>query len=177
METLLRRLSQFRPSVLLLGFWICEALLAALATVRGLDGVATAVTLLLFGGYPYAVVLGMPEGIVRRPLIMWSRFCSALLLGCGALVAVVQPFLPETFQGLENSEAPWQWLGVGVGIAVNVAVFPGFFVGAAALNDTRRAMRQDPMLESIPNFLALYFWPFGGVLHVHRRVREVLNAV
>jgi hypothetical protein len=178
MDAVLRKLARLTPGNLLGYFWISAVVLAAMTSVKLLEGVATAALLLMFVGYPYVLVLGMPKGIVRPAITKWARLWFVVLLGVATFLAIAVPLMPE--EGYSTPVPPntlRQWFEVGFALVGNVAVFSPFFIGAAALNDTRGALRQSAELESIPNFLALYFWPFGGILHIHRRVREVLAAV
>jgi hypothetical protein len=177
MVAVLKRLARLTPGKLLGYFWLAAFALAAIASVKMLEGVATAALLLIFVGYPYALVLGMPRGIVRPALMNWARCWFLVLLGVAGFLAIAVPLLPEGYSTPVPPSTFRHWVEVGFALLANVAVFSPFFVGAAALNDTRVALKQSAALESVPNFLALYFWPVGGILHVHRRVREVLGAV
>ena len=177
METILQQLARLTPGKLLVSFWACAIALAALSSVKALEGVSLAAMLLMFSGYPYAIILGMPRGIVRPALRNWSKPWLLVLLCAAALIVVLAPFAPD--EGYQPTVPPTtlrQWLETALALVVNISLFSPFFVGAAALNDTRRATNQSATLESIPNFIALFAWPYGGALHVHRRVRAALHV-
>jgi hypothetical protein len=79
----------------------------------------------------------------------------------------------------ESAERPPISTLAGVGIMaaviiVNVVIFAPFFLATAALNDLRKSVSDQPAFESLPNFLAFYFWLFGGVLYVHKQVQLAL---
>jgi hypothetical protein len=82
------------------------------------------------------------------------------------------PFLPNGYSTPIPLAAPIEWMEVVFAVAVNVVVFGPFFLGAAALNDVRHAMKQPTVLDSIPNFLTLFFGMFGGLLFAHRAIRQ-----
>jgi hypothetical protein len=114
------------------------------------------------------VVRGSIQSIAR-----WLQVGFALVLVC---MAIFIPFLPEGYSTPRAPRSAVEWFEQVFAIVACVVIFSPYFLGAAALNDARRHLGQDPTRESVPNFLALYFWPFGGLIHVHRRVREVLHA-
>ena len=166
-------LATLTPKQLLLASWVMLAAAGVLTTFRAFEGVAVAVGLLLLCGYPYALILGLPNGVVGASLRAWTRALFFGFLLALALLAVLGPFLPTEYSapGLVT-----QWLRLLAALAINIVIFAPFFLGAAALNDLLRAARKDLTLQSIPNFLALYFGIFGGWLYVHRRVREALDV-
>jgi len=174
MGRLLQRLAVLSPRSLLVRWWVLLLLLGLLSLVPPLEGIATAAAFCIFVGYPYALILGLPGGIVRSSIRFVARWLLMGFIGIILVMAVAIPFLPDDYATPTNPSSWQEWLEVALGAASVVVIFSPFFLGAAALNDTRRYMRQDSTLESIPNFLALYFGLFGGLLHVHRRVREVL---
>jgi hypothetical protein len=176
MEALLRYLATLSPRKLLLSCWAVLLLLSLLLLFRPLEGIATAAGLCLIAGYPYVLILGLPSGIVRPSIKVTARWLLVGFVGVVVALAVGIPFLPEEYKTPTSPQSGREWLELLFGVLSVAAIFPPFFLGAAALNDTRRYMRQDPTLESIPNFLALYFGFAGGLLWVHRRVREVLRA-
>ena len=145
---------------------------AALSTIHVLRGLGPAVGLLFICGYPYLVILGLPDGVVRIRVKSWARFLFIGFLGLLILLAVLAPFFPEGYATPLAPQTVREWLELLLGVAVDVVVFGPFFLGSAALNDSRRAMKQDPTLESFTNFIALYFGIFGGLIYVHGRVRE-----
>jgi len=149
-------------------------LLWLLSLISPLEGVATAAALCLFVGYPYVVILGLPPGIVRPSIKSLARWLFVGFVGVVLTLAVAIPFLPEGYETPRNPQSGHEWLELFFGITSVFVVFLPFFLGAVALNDARRYMRQDPTMETVPNFLALYFGCVGGMLYVHRRVREVL---
>jgi hypothetical protein len=59
-------------------------------------------------------------------------------------------------------------------IIVNIVIFAPFFLATAALNDLRKSVSGQPAFESLANFLAFYFWLFGGLLYVHKQVQAAL---
>ena len=176
MERFLLTLASLTPARLLLLLWVVVAVMTVLIYVPAFEGVATAAGLVLLCGYPYVLILGLPEGVVRPAVRAWAHW---LFRGfCILLVALplVLPLVPDGYSTPSSPKTAREWLEIIVALAVNVVVFAPFFLGSAALNDLRRAAHQSPTLESIPNFLALYFGLFGGLLYVHRRVREALDV-
>ena len=176
MERFLRSLGHLTPGRLLVVCWAAIVVLAVLMHVPILEGVATAAALAIFCGYPYALILGLPHGIVRPAVKAWA---SRLFVGFAIVLVLLPLALPQIPDGYSTPTSPHsvrEWLEVVLAVAVNIVVFAPFFLGSAALNDLLRAMREERILKSIPNFLALYFGLFGGLLYVHRRVREVLHA-
>ncbi len=59
-------------------------------------------------------------------------------------------------------------------IIMNIVIFAPFFLATAALNDLRKSVGVQQEFDSLPNFLAFYFWLFGGVFYVHRQVQAAL---
>jgi hypothetical protein len=151
-------------------------LLSFLAFFRPLEGVAAAAAFSLIVGYPYVLILGLPVGIVRPSIKTTTRWLLVGFVGFALTLAVALPFYPKGYETPMNPQTLREWLELLFAMLSLAVVFPPFFFGAAALNDARRYMRQSPPSASISNFLALYFGIAGGLLYVHRRVREVLDA-
>jgi hypothetical protein len=175
METLMRGLAMLPPRKLFLSWWAAMILLSLLSLIRALEGIAIAAALCLIVGYPYVLILGLPVGVVRPLIKSIARWLLVGFVGVVLTLAVAIPFLTEEYKTPTSPQSGREWLEWSFGLLSVAVIFLPFFLGAAALNDTRRYMRQDPTLESIPNFLALYFGMAGGLIYVHRRIREVLN--
>lgn len=177
METLLQRLSEHSPGRLLGFAWVSLAFLSLLAQVPIIGGVAVAVTIVLFVGYPYLIVLGLPARIVRPTVRSRARFLFNGLLLLAVVAAVLISLFPE---GPSSSEGPMEplpafLLFVAV-VASNVVIFAPFFLATAALNDVQRHQRGGPLEASLSNFVAIYFWLFGGIFRIHPRIQVVLHA-
>lgn len=177
MPNLLQNLASLTAKQVLAVFWAAALILSLINAANALSGAASAAMLLMYCGYPYVVILGLPRGIVRPALLKWCRPWFAVFVGFVAILTVASPFIPESgYQTPQSPATARDWTEVALAVVVNIAVFSPFFVGAAALNDMRWSQGQRAWGDSIPNFLALFFWPFGGAIHVHNRVRAVLHA-
>lgn len=174
MAVLLQSLAKLSPTELLFRWWFLFCFLGLISLSPPLEGLAAAGAFALFVGYPYILILGLPPGIVRPSIRSAARWLLLGFVVVALVMAVAIPFLPDNYATPHNPGSLRDWAELAFGLAACLVVFSPFFLGAAALNDTRHHMRQSPTLESIPNFLALYFGPFGGLLHVHRRIREIL---
>jgi hypothetical protein len=176
MERFLLTLARLTPARLLLLLWALVAVITAVIYVPALEGVATAGGFILLCGYPYVLILGLPGGVVRSSVRTWARW---LFIGFCIFLMALPLVLPAMTEGYSTPSSPGsarEWMEIVAALAVNIVVFAPFVLGSAALNDLRRAAHQDPPMESISNFLALYFGLFGGLLYVHRRVREALDV-
>jgi hypothetical protein len=176
MQTILRNLAAHSPGELLFVGWAVLLVLSLVALVPALQGLATAASLCLVAGYPYVLLLGLPNGVVRNSIRIAARVLFVGFVCVLVVLATVIPFPPSGYAPPISPESWREWVEFMFGILAGTVVIAPSLLGAAALNDTRRYLQQDPKRESLPNFLALYFCAFGGILHVHRRVRELLTA-
>ena len=177
MEALLQRISGHSPSQVLGFAWVTFVFLSLLAQVPIIGGVAVAVGLVVFVGYPYLIVLGLPARIVRPTVRSRARFLFKGLLLLAVVAAVLIPFFPEGSSSSEEAMAPLPAFLLFVAVVtICVVVFAPFFLATAALNDVRRSQRGGPLEGSITNFVAIYFWLFGGIFRIHPRIQVALHA-
>lgn len=176
MSRVLLMFATLTPGRLLLASWVVWFAAGILTAIPPLEGVAVAVGLFLVCGYPYIVILGLPYGVVRTKLRAAARILFFGFLLALSVLVVLLPLTSGEYSPPANPHSLSGWLELAAGLALNIVLFAPFFLGAAALNDLWRAARQDPTLQSVPNFLALYFGLFGGWLYIHRRVREALDV-
>jgi hypothetical protein len=158
------------PGTLLAYAWGALILLTPLAYVRVTSGIAAGAGLLIVAGYPYLVALGLPAKIVRPRVRRTAKRLFVALIVAAVMAVVTIPFLDEPVErhpisGLASA-------GVAIAVAmINVAIFAPFFLATAALNDLQKSLGVRRSFASITNFVALYFWWFGGVFYVHRQVQ------
>ena len=165
-------LARMTPGRLVLSMWLCVFAASALTAFQPTAGLGTALVLAVFSGYPYALILGMPEGVIRKGIVSAARKMLAAFLLLLLLLVFVVPFFPNGYSTPMTPTTPTEWMEYILGLAVNAVVFGPFFLGAAALNDVRQAMKQPTAFDSIPNFLTLFAGLCGGLLFAHRPVRQ-----
>jgi hypothetical protein len=173
MERVLRLLAHKSPGTLLAYAWVALILLSPLAYLSVSSGFAAGAGALIFVGYPYFVSLGLPVHIVRSRVRGTAKLLFGALLVAAVIGVVAIPFLDEAAEGAPISSLAGAGIMAAV-IIVNIVIFAPFFLATAALNDLRKSVGVQPAYDSVPNFVALYFWLFGGVFYVHRQVQAAL---
>jgi hypothetical protein len=169
----LQLLARRSPGMLLIYVWAALITLSTLAHVRVTSGFAAGAGALTLVGYPYLVALGLPADKVRSRV----RRAAKLLFGALLLLVVIGIFAIPVLDGSAEGAAVSGMAAVGIMAAVvtvNIVIFAPFFLATAALNDLRKSAGVHNAFDSLPNFLAFYFFWFGGIFYVHRQVQSAL---
>jgi hypothetical protein len=177
MPNALRSLAKLTARQLLLSFWAAFTVIGLVGQYPPLSVAAAIVLVLLYCGYPWLIVLGLPGGVVRAGVVRWSRVSLVGFVVLLAVLAVMAPLMQGDGVDAQGSpRAAAQIFGAVFAVALTVGPYSQFFAGTAALNDVLAALNRRRPMDSIPNFAALFFWPIGGCRFVQPKIRAVFHA-
>ena len=143
-----------------------------MSTIPVLSGVGLVVSLTALVGYCYTVILGMPgAGSTSRRI---AKVLGIVLAACAVILVAAIPFMSFGMKGAwEVPPLIDGWTINVYGLVLDIAIFLPFFVATHVIDIARQIKGYYKPLDYLGTFLGLYFGLFGGLLYVHRLVREV----
>jgi len=128
-------------------------------------GAATVITILY--GYPFAIIFGFPSPYSTAVSRRVSGLAALVLLAACSVAAIAPTAHYETSGVLGNL----------LGLLLGALVFSPFFIATHVLGEARRALGSYQPTDSIGAWIALFYFPFGGVFFLHRTVAVTAEAV
>jgi hypothetical protein len=166
-----------QASDLIVPFWLLSLLSAFTGNIRAIGDLAGALVMLMYLGYPCAIILGVPAGVVRPEVVRRARWIIAIL--CAAAIAALAARMimgpgHYTVSGIPANATDWGVVAIvlfGQGLLVSLIGH-----GSAALGDISAAAKLRRPGDSLVNFFNLLLWPYGGAVRVQRILKTVPDA-
>ena len=170
MQKLLDQILTLTPGQLLKRSWLALLVCSAFSGLPKLEGLAAVLGLTVFVGYPLIVILSLSNKKsishkIARLLALVFIACSLVLIS--GFPQVFSSLIQTGVYQLKNS-----WAVLVFMILFNASIFIPLFLATHVLDVARQKNGTYKPLDFIPTFLGFYFGIFGGMLYVHRLVRE-----